>query len=164
MTQEIVRALVNGVWVTEVASQGGGGGSQAVLAATVDLQPADVLGLVATPFEIVAAVAGKSIIPIASILASVTNGGDYTDNGAALTISWPSAVSDFGGITASDIASLLSATSTGVVASLTLGTTINASGYPLSEIKEQPLCLMNSGSDYTDGTGVLTISLAYFLA
>ncbi len=26
MTQEIVRALVNGVWVTEVASQGGGGG------------------------------------------------------------------------------------------------------------------------------------------
>ncbi len=28
MTQEIVRALVNGVWVTEVANQGGGGGAQ----------------------------------------------------------------------------------------------------------------------------------------
>ncbi len=31
MTQEIVRALVDGVWVTEVAIQGGGGGSQAFL-------------------------------------------------------------------------------------------------------------------------------------
>ncbi len=120
MTQEIVRELVDGVWVTRPKDQSGGpgggiteitstdmsvtitdpsgptadlsvsGGSSAVASAVVRLSAADILGLPGTPIEIVPEQAGKILVPL-QLVSTISAGDPYSGQGASMTIAWDGA-------------------------------------------------------------------------
>lgn len=133
-----------------------GGGSQAVLSATVVVSSAEILALVDTPVELVAApAAGHALVPLQII--SALSESDYLNENAQVQLAWGPEWDAANGLSSVD--SMLVAGS-GAQFGVDFPTAQTDSP---SAFDGLPLVLGSGGDPFTDGTGVLKITVLYAL-
>lgn len=133
-----------------------GGGSQAVLSATVVVSSAEILALVDTPVQLVAAPAsGHALVPLQII--SALSESDYLNENAQVQLAWGPEWDAANGLSSVD--SMLVAGS-GAQFGVDFPTAQTDSP---SAFDGLPLVLGSGGDPFTDGTGVLKITVLYAL-